>query len=296
MTLQQLEAYVTVCETNNFSKAAKQLNMYPSNLSYTITEFETSLDAILLNRSKKGVYPNFLGKEVYKQAKDILELVANCAENMSSIQQSGKSLTVAYSRQFSVARFQTKLRLISAALEKDGISLNLIIPNDETMALKSLHNRNADIAILYEDTLSNFSDYDNYEEVFLENDPVYVALSHSHPLSKKEMLTLDDIKEETILLCNDGNLWDTYARTMFSDSNISPHEFTCCYNYLVQRELILQHTHYLSIVSSFFADNADSSIYYIPLKHPLNQRKICAFYPKSEEKESLSARAIANLI
>lgn len=166
MTLQQLEAYVTVCETNNFSKAAKQLNMYPSNLSYTITEFETSLDAILLNRSKKGVYPNFLGKEVYKQAKDILELVANCAENMSSIQQSGKSLTVAYSRQFSVARFQTKLRLISAALEKDGISLNLIIPNDETMALKSLHNRNADIAILYEDTLSNFSDYDNYEEVF----------------------------------------------------------------------------------------------------------------------------------
>ena len=277
MTLQQLEAYVTVCETNNFSKAAKQLNMYPSNLSYTITEFETSLDVILLNRSKKGVYPNFLGKEVYKQAKDILELVANCTENINTIQQSGKSLTVAYSRQFGVAKFQTKLRLVSADLEKNGISLNLIIPNDETMALKSLHNRNADIAILYEDTLSNFSDHDNYEKVFLENDSVYVALSHSHPLSKKEMLTLDDIKEETILLCNDGNLWDTYAQKMFSYSNISPQKFTCCYNYLVQRELILQHTHYLSIVSSFFADNADSSICYIPLKHPLNQRKICAF-------------------
>lgn len=296
MTLQQLEAYVTVCETNNFSKAAKQLNMYPSNLSYTITEFETSLDVILLNRSKKGVYPNFLGKEVYKQAKDILELVANCAENINTIQQSGKSLTVAYSRQFSVAKFQTKLRLLSTDLEKDGISLNLIIPNDETMALKALHNRNADIAILYEDTLSTFPDYDNYETVFLENDPVYVALSRSHPLSKKEMLTLDDIKEETILLCNDGNLWDTYAKTLFSYSNISPQKFTCCYNYLVQRELILQHTQYLSIVSSFFADSADSSICYIPLKHPLNQRKICAFYSKSEEKESLSARAVVSLI
>ena len=295
MTLQQLEAYVTVCETNNFSKAAKQLNMYPSNLSYTITEFETSLDVILLNRSKKGVYPNFLGKEVYKQAKDILELVANCTENINTIQQSGKTLTVAYSRQFSVAKFQTKLRLVSADLEKGGISLNLIIPNDETMALKSLHNRNADIAILYEDTLSNFSDRDNYEKVFLENDPVYVALSRSHPLSKKEILTLDDIKEETILLCNDGNLWDSYAWTMFSYSNISPHEFTCCYNYLVQRELILQHTHYLSIVSSFLVDSEDSSICYIPLKHPLRQRRICAFYSKNEGKE-LPTKVVASLI
>ena len=296
MTLQQLEAYVTVCETNNFSKAAKQLNIYPSNLSYTITEFESSLNVLLLNRSKKGVYPNFLGREVYKQAKDILELAASCTENIHTIKQSGKTLTMAYSRQFSVAKFQTNLRLLSAALEKDGISLNLIIPNDETMVLKSLHNRSADIAILYEDTLNTFPDYDNYKKVFLENDPVYVALSCSHPLSKKETLTLDDIKEETILLCNDGNLWDNYAQTIFSYSNISPQKFTCCYNYLVQRELILQHTHYLSIVSSFFANNVDSSICYIPLKHPLNQRKICAFYPKNEEEESLPAKVVASLI
>lgn len=57
MTIQQLQAFVAVCETNNFAKAAKNLNMYPSNLSYTITEFENSLDVLLLNRSKKGVYP-----------------------------------------------------------------------------------------------------------------------------------------------------------------------------------------------------------------------------------------------
>ena len=65
MTIQQLQAFVAVCETNNFAKAAKNLNMYPSNLSYTITEFENSLDVLLLNRSKKSVYPNILGREVY---------------------------------------------------------------------------------------------------------------------------------------------------------------------------------------------------------------------------------------
>lgn len=295
MTLQQLEAYVTVCETNNFSKAAKQLNIYPSNLSYTITEFESSLNVLLLNRSKKGVYPNFLGREVYKQAKDILELAASCTENIHAIKQSGKSLSIAYSRPFSVAKFQTKLKRLGISLEKQGISLNLIIPNDETMVLKSLHNRNADIAILYEDGLSDFSDYENYEKVFLENDPVYVALSCSHPLANKEFLTLNDIKEETILLCNDGNLWDNYVRTIFSYSNISPHQFTCCYNYLVQRELIIQHTHYLSIVSSLLINPDDSKLCYIPLKHPLSQRKICAFYPKNEEKESLPAKVIASL-
>lgn len=87
MTIQQLQAFVAVCETNNFAKAAKNLNMYPSNLSYTITEFENSLDVLLLNRSKKGVYPNILGQEVYTRAKKILELFSSCMENADTMNQ-----------------------------------------------------------------------------------------------------------------------------------------------------------------------------------------------------------------
>lgn len=292
MTIQQLEAYVTVCETNSFSKAAKQLNMYPSNLSYTITEFETSLDAILLNRSKKGVYPNRIGREVYRQAKDILELVSNCTENLDTIRQSGKSLSIAYSRQFSLAGFQQRLRELDAAFEANGIFLHLIIPNDENMVFKSLHNRNADIAIVYEEGLEADS---NCRKIFLETDPAFIALSRQHPLANKTALTLDAIKEETILLCSDGNLWDIYAQNLFYRSNISPHGFASCCNYLVQRELLIQHPRYLSIVSSLSVHPDDPDICCIPLAHPAGHRKIYIAYPPNEEKQALITEAIETL-
>lgn len=299
MTIQQLQAFVAVCETNNFAKAAKNLNMYPSNLSYTITEFENSLDVLLLNRSKKGVYPNILGLEVYTRAKKILELVSSCMENADTMNQNRKGFTITYSRQFSLASFQSGLKELHKDFSNHGISLDLIIPNDQTMAFHALATKRADMAILYEDIF----DSDGYQQRWIANDPLYVALSSSHRLASRHSLTLNDIKNQTILLCQDGNLWDQYVQELFFRSNMTPSKFTYCYNSLLQKELIIQHPHYVSIVSSLSVPDLDCNtvnlsndiaddLVYLPLNHEINQRKVYAFYPEDVENPEMIEAAL----
>lgn len=280
MTIQQLQAFVAVCETNNFAKAAKNLNMYPSNLSYTITEFENSLDVLLLNRSKKGVYPNILGQEVYTRAKKILELVSSCMENADTMNQNRRGFTITYSRQFSLASFQSGLK----ELHQD-FSHRLIIPND--------------LAILYEDVF----DPVGYQKKWVANDSLYVALSSSHRLALRRSLSLNDIKDQTILLCQDGNLWDQYVQELFFHSNMTPSKFTYCYNSLLQKELILQHPHYVSVVSSLSvpdldsdymnsSNNMKSDLVYLPLNHEINQRKVYAVYPEDGKNPEMVEDAL----
>lgn len=299
MTIQQLQAFVAVCETNNFAKAAKNLNMYPSNLSYTITEFENSLDVLLLNRSKKGVYPNILGQEVYTRAKKILELVSSCMENADTMNQNRKGFTITYSRQFNLASFQSGLKDLHNDLRDRGISLDLIIPNDQTMAFHALATKRADMAILYEDVF----DSDGYQKRWIANDSLYVALSSSHRLACRRSLTLNDIKDQTILLCQDGNLWDQYVQELFFRSNMTPSRFTYCYNSLLQKELILQHPHYVSIVSNLSVPDLDpdhinssndikSDLVYLPLNHEINQRKVYAVYPEDGENPEMVKNAL----
>lgn len=280
MTIQQLQAFVAVCETNNFAKAAKNLNMYPSNLSYTITEFENSLDVLLLNHSKKGVYPNILGQEVYTRAKKILELVSSCMENADTMNQNRRGFTITYSRQFSLASFQSGLK----ELHQD-FSHRLIIPND--------------LAILYEDVF----DPVGYQKKWVANDSLYVALSSSHRLALRRSLSLNDIKDQTILLCQDGNLWNQYVQELFFHSNMTPSKFTYCYNSLLQKELILQHPHYVSVVSSLSvpdldsdyinsSNNMKSDLVYLPLNHEINQRKVYAVYPEDGENPEMVEDAL----
>ena len=296
MTIQQLEAFVAVCETNNFAKAAKNLNMYPSNLSYTITEFENSLDVLLLNRSKKGVYPNILGQEVYTRSKKILELVSSCMENADTMNQNRKGFTITYSRQFSLASFQSGLKELHSNLHNRGVSLDLIIPNDQTMAFHALATKRADLAILYEDGFDSVG----YQKKWVSNDSLYVALSSSHQLAFRRSLSLNDIKDQTILLCQDGNLWDQYVQELFFRSNLTPYRFTYCYNSLLQMELILQHPHYVSIVSSLSvpdlesdpinsSNDTESNLVYLPLNHEINQRKLYAVYPDDMENPEMIA-------
>ena len=299
MTIQQLQAFVAVCETNNFAKAAKNLNMYPSNLSYTITEFENSLDVLLLNRSKKSVYPNILGREVYTRAKEILELVASCMENADTMSQDRKGFTVTYSRQFSLASFQSGLEKLHTDFHSHGISLDLIIPNDQTMAFHTLATKRADMAILYEDVF----DSAGYKKKWIANDSLYVALSSSHQLASRQSLTLNDIKDQTILLCQDGNLWDQYVQELFFRSNMTASKFTYCYNALLQKELIIQHPHYVSVVSSLSipdlnctalnsSNDVTSDLVYLPLNHEINQRKIYAVYPEDIENPDMMQTAL----
>lgn len=236
---------------------------------------------------------------MYTRAKKILDLVSSCMENADTMTQNRKGFTITYSRQFSLASFQSGLKELHKEFSDHGVSLDLIIPNDQTMAYHALTTKRADMAILYEDVFEPAG----YQKKWVANDALYVALSSSHRLASRRSLTLNDIKDQTILLCQDGNLWDEYVRELFFQSNMTPSKFTYCYNSLLQKELMIQHPHYVSVVSSLSvhdldgnsmnsSNNMETNLVYLPLNHEINQRKVYAVYPEDVENPEMVETAL----
>ena len=74
MNLKQLEAFVQVAEGGSFSKAAKQLFLTQPTISAHISSLEKELNARLFVRNTKEVKLSDDGKELYRYARQMIDL------------------------------------------------------------------------------------------------------------------------------------------------------------------------------------------------------------------------------
>ena len=74
MNLKQLEAFVHVAEGGSFSKAAKDLFLTQPTVSAHISSLEKELNVRLFIRNTKEVNLSDDGRELYKYAKQMIDL------------------------------------------------------------------------------------------------------------------------------------------------------------------------------------------------------------------------------
>ena len=90
MNLKQLEAFVQVAEGGSFSKAAKDLFLTQPTVSAHISSLEKELNVRLFIRNTKEVNLSDDGKELYKYAKQMIELQKKIEERFSAKKEAGK--------------------------------------------------------------------------------------------------------------------------------------------------------------------------------------------------------------
>ena len=84
MNLKQLEAFVQVAEGGSFSKAAKELYLTQPTISAHISSLEKELSARLFIRNTKEVSLSKDGKDLYKHAKQMIELEKKIEERFGA--------------------------------------------------------------------------------------------------------------------------------------------------------------------------------------------------------------------
>ena len=90
MNLKQLEAFVHVAEGGSFSKAAKELFLTQPTVSAHISSLEKELNVRLFIRNTKEVNLSDDGRELYKYAKQKIELQKKIEERFSAKKEAGK--------------------------------------------------------------------------------------------------------------------------------------------------------------------------------------------------------------
>ena len=76
-TIRQLKYLIVVSETLNFRQASEKLFITQSTLSAGIKELETTLGAVLLERTKRSVRLTDVGAEVLSRALSIISQVSD---------------------------------------------------------------------------------------------------------------------------------------------------------------------------------------------------------------------------
>ena len=85
MNTSQLQNFISIAQTLNYSEAAKSAYISQPALTKQINTLENELGVKLFERSRHGVSLTYAGEEFYKFAVDILDGVRQAENRMNSI-------------------------------------------------------------------------------------------------------------------------------------------------------------------------------------------------------------------
>jgi LysR family hydrogen peroxide-inducible transcriptional activator len=203
-TLKQLKYLCAVAEYQHFGHAAKACHVSQSTLSAGIQELEDTLEVSLVERNNRAVILTTLGREIVQRSQDILvsvdDLVAMCeasGEPFSGKLRLGVIPTIA---PFLLPKMLRQLR-------QSHPEFKLYIREDLSEPLiDALHNGELDILLLALPFPA-----DNVDTMELFDDPFYVAAPTGHPLLSRETLKTADLKDQDLLLLEDGHCLREHA-------------------------------------------------------------------------------------
>ena len=190
-----LKTFLTVCESGSFNKAAGELYITPSAVLQQIHTLEAELDVTLFTRNSKGVALTAEGEYLLQTGKTLLRLDEEIHREIQHVGTENRTICIGTS-------IMEKVRLLY-----------------ELWVLFSAENGNCEIQMLNIDALHNIPERtDLIESVNSDVDwqktwkffeickvPFGFAVAGNHPLATRRLLTVQDLKDQSVLSLNSGS-------------------------------------------------------------------------------------------
>ena len=198
MTLTELRYIVAVAREKHFGRAAESCFVSQPTLSVAIKKLEEELDVKLFERGASEISMTPLGEEIVRQAQTVIEQAAGIKE----IAKRGKDPV---SGPLRLGVIYTIGPYLLPSLVKEAIAsvpqMPLILQENFTVKLLDmLRTGELDAAIMAEP----FPDT-GLAVAPLYDEPFMVAVPKSHALAKRQHISAEELKQETMLLLGTGH-------------------------------------------------------------------------------------------
>lgn len=218
MTLQQLKYIVTVAETGNITEAAKRLFISQPSLTNAIHELEKEMQITIFHRTNKGVSISNEGDLFLSYARQVLEQANLLEEKFLNKKEHRPKFSVSCQHySFAVNAFVDVIR------EFGGNTYDFTLRETQTYEIiEDVSRLKSEIGILYtslknESVLLKLLKQNGlkFEELFVAQPHVFI--SSKHPLSSKDVLTLEELENYPYLSFEQGE----YNSFYFSEEILS---------------------------------------------------------------------------
>lgn len=286
MKLRDLSYLVAIAQTLHFGKAAMMTHVSQPTLSVQLKKLEERLGVTLVERNNKNVRLTPAGKIIAEKAQRILQ-------DIDAIKTYAKTLHDPYAGDLQLGIIPTLgpylLPKMIQALHAKFPNLSLWLHEQKThVLLEQLENGALDLAIM---TLPVAND--TMTTIPLFNEPFYFAVNHHHLLANKKNISLDDIKDENILLLEDGHCLREQALS------VCPHVQTAYMSDFQATSLeTLRYMVAQNLGSTLIpqlAATPSPNVRYIPFKNRTPQRELGLVFRKTHVRAELFAQ-MASLI
>ena len=213
----KLVTLLTVNELNSFTKAAQKLSLTQPAASQHVRQLEKELGVTIFVRGEGNLKLTSEGEIVIKYAKRIVSLYQNLQQSLKDERRHARKITVGITHTSESNIMVEVLAKYSSFSEGTRITIISDAINNLYMKLKTYE---IDLAIV-EGRITD----PNFNSVMLDTDSLILAVSNKNPLSKKSMVTLNELKKENLIL----RLPDSGTRNLFishlESDNVSLDEF-----------------------------------------------------------------------
>ncbi len=223
MTLQQMKYIITIVRCGSITEAAKQLFISQPSLSNAVKDVEKETGIKIFQRSVKGITLTSDGSELLSYVRQVVEQ-AELMEARYTGKKPSKQLCSVSTQHYAFA-VNAFVNVIEAL---DNNEYEFTLRETRTYdIIEDVKNFRSEIGILY---LSDFNEKvitKFFKENHLVFTPLFTAEPHvfvssTHPLSKRKIITLDDLADFPCLAFEQGE----YNSFYFSEEILStaPHK------------------------------------------------------------------------
>lgn len=208
---------IKVCETGNFTRAADALNLTQPAVSQHIKTLEEELGCKLFNRTPLGLKLTQEGETTLKYAKRMLQLNKNLNEDLKSDRNGIKNLTIGITH--TAESNSSTEALANYVLLHENVKIKIITDTADKLCMK-LKSYEIDLAFI-EGRVS----YPSLKSVMLDTDSLVLAMSTNHPLSKRNSVSIEELKRERMILRSSKSGTGSLFLSSLESQNIHIEEF-----------------------------------------------------------------------
>jgi DNA-binding transcriptional LysR family regulator len=193
MEIRQLQYFKQVCEDRSLSKAAENLYITQQGLSHAIQTLEKEIGAALFLRSKNGVVPTEAAANFLEEVCDVLNAFEALKKRMRAMAESANGKVKVSLTPGAMSYLVPKL--VSEFHERYPKIELKIVENPDTLCEECAVSGAVDIACT-----TGPIDNEALEWFPLFKDSVVIMMRKDNPLSSREILDFEDLKDEKFIL------------------------------------------------------------------------------------------------
>lgn len=278
MNIRDLKYLTAIAEHGHFGQAAQACFVSQPALSMQIKKLEQYLGVQLFERTNKSVTLTDIGHLMTTHAHGILNRV-------EAMQEAAKLAKDPFSGEFRIGVIPTLapylLPKIMPVFTKSFPKISIFLIEDQTPALiNKLNTGKLDVALLgLPRNEPNLISMPLFEEEFL------LAIPPKHPLTKRKIVRLADLKDQSLLLLEDGHCMRDFALELCYQANASEAQGFQATGLETLRQMVAANAGITLIPN--LAYKAKDSICYLPFAAPKPTRIIGMMWRTTSARQPL---------